>query len=137
MQNVRFRSVDEFLDYLPENELKVVEKLRRVVLDCVPGIREKLSYNVPYYEMNKGMFFIWPASVLWGQKQTYEGVRFGFQQGYLLTDETGFLEKGTRTQVFWHTFKTAGEIDIALLRTYIFEAVVIDEQAKKTNKKKR
>lgn len=131
MQDVHFNSIDEFLDYLPAGELKIVERLRKIIFDCVPHITEKLSYNVPFYKMNKGMFFIWPASVLWGKTKSYEGVRFGFQQGYLLTDELNYLDKGERKQVYYKDYLTIKEIDADLLRTYIFEAVMVDKQFKK------
>lgn len=131
MQDVRFNSIDEFLDYLPAAELKIVERLRKMIFECVPQITEKLSYNVPFYKMNKGMFFIWPASVLWGKTRSYEGVRFGFQQGYLLTDELNYLDKGERKQVYYRDYKTVKDIDADLLRTYIFEAVIVDKQFKK------
>jgi hypothetical protein len=131
MQNLRFGSVEEFLDFLPEEELKLVELLRKIIFNCAPGITEKLSYNVPFYKMHKGIFFIWPASVLWGNKQTYKGVRFGFQQGFLMADDTGYLEKGERKQVYWHDYPTIKEVDIELLKAYVFEALLIDEQLHK------
>ena len=90
MQNVSFKNVDEFLDFLPADELEITEVLRKLIFSCVPGITERLSYNTPFYKKNKGMFFIWPASVLWGNKKSYSGVRFGFQQGYLMSDELNF-----------------------------------------------
>jgi hypothetical protein len=58
MQTVSFRTVDEFLEFLPDDELKIVTLLRSTVFNCVPTIIEKLSYNVPFYKKNKGMFFI-------------------------------------------------------------------------------
>jgi len=134
MQNVSFKSVDEFLDFLPEDELRIVEILRRLVFDCVPGITEKISYNVPFYKKRNGMFFIWPASVLWGKKQTYEGVRFGFQQGNLLADEINFLDRGNRKQVYWRDFTKIKDIEIDLLKAYIFEAGIIDDQVKVVKK---
>lgn len=131
MQNVSFKSVDEFLEFLPEDELKIVEFLRVLIFDCVPGVVEKLSYNVPFYRKNKGLFFIWPASILWGNKKSYKGVRFGFQQGYLLSDEIGFLDRGERKQVYYKDYTTIKEADAELLRSFIFEAAEIDEQFKK------
>jgi hypothetical protein len=131
MQNVKFRSVDEFLDFLPEDELKMTLALRRLVFDCVPGVKEKLSFNVPFYTKNKGLFFIWPASVLWGKNKTYEGVRFGFQYGCLLADENNYLDKGDRKQVYWRDFMNPGQIDMDLLKAYIFEALLIDQSFKK------
>ncbi|MEI7802655.1 MAG: hypothetical protein WCI97_08430, partial [Bacteroidota bacterium] len=74
MQNVSFNSVDEFLEFLPADELKIVEVLRKIIFNAVPDIKEKLSYNIPFYSRHKNIFFIWPASVLWGTKKSYEGV---------------------------------------------------------------
>ena len=125
-QNVKFRSVEEFLEFLPPDELKMVQLLRKVVLDCLPNCTEKLSYNVPFYKINKGICFIWPASVLWGKSISFTGVRFGFNQGYLMRDEINFLEKGNRKQVFWKDFKSIKDIDVDLLKAYIFEAAEID-----------
>lgn len=135
MQNVSFQSMEEFLDYLPKDELKVVLLLRKIIFDCVPNITEKLSYNVPFYKKNKGMFLIWPASVLWGSKKSYTGVRFGFQQGYLMHDELNYLDKGNRKQVYWKDFLTLKDVDVAVLKTYIFEADEIDNKFKKIRNK--
>ena len=132
MQSVSFDSVDAFIEFLPPDELKVTKLLRSLILNNVPRVKEKLSYNVPFYSLNKGLFFIWPSSVLWGNKKTYEGVRFGFQQGYMLNDVLHYLERGERQQVYWKTFSTIKEIDTDTLKTYIFEAVNIDNQFKRT-----
>ena len=128
MQDVSFRNIDEFLEYLPEDELKIVNLLRKIIFDCVPNIKEKLSYNVPFYKKNKGMFFIWPASILWGKKKSYSGIRFGFQQGYLLPDDLNILNKGNRKQVYYLDLLNLKDIDV--LKTYIFDAALIDESLK-------
>jgi hypothetical protein len=126
MQNVRFRSIDEFLEYLPAKELKIVNALRQIVFDCIPGVTESLSYNVPYYRVRKTICFIWPASILWGRRQTYQGVRFGFAKGYRLLDEMRYLDRGDRKQVYWKDFNDLKEIDVALLKSYIYEAILLD-----------
>ena len=87
--------------------------------------------TVPFYKKNKSMFFIWPASVFWGRKQTYKGVRIGTQPKYLMSDETNYLDKGERKQVYWCDFTNIKDIDIDLLKTYIFEAAIIDKQFEK------
>jgi hypothetical protein len=141
MQSVSFKSMEEFLNYLPPEELEIVLFLRKIVFNCIPAAEERLSFNVPFFKKNKNICFIWPASVLWGKKKTYEGVRFGFTYGNLLDDETGYLEKDERKQVYWRTFTALKQIDVDLLKTYIFEAAVIDEQFKNAGntsaKKKR
>ncbi len=127
MQNVKFKTVDEFLDFLPPDELRIVEILRQLVLECMPEAEEKLAYNVPYYKMCRNICFIWPASVLWGKQKTYTGVRLGFTNGYLLQDEIDYLDKGDRKQVYWKDFKDTNQIDQELIKAYLYEAMILDQ----------
>jgi hypothetical protein len=127
MQQVSFGSIAECLDFLPEDELQITEFLRALIWECVPEVEERLSFNVPYYFRNAGLFFIWPGSVGWG-KATYKGVRFGFQSGYLIPDEIGYLDKAGRKMIYWRDFHSVAEIDVDVLRAYIFEAVLVDDQ---------
>lgn len=136
MQNVSFRHVDDFLEYLPEDELKIVMKLRSLVLDCIPDCIEKLNYNVPYYQRYSNICFIWPSSITWGGAMKRKHVRMGFTKGYLLTD-TGYLDKGTRKEVYWKDFTTMQEIDINQLRALLFEAVLVDEQTAKNQTRRK
>ena len=128
MQNVSFQSLDEFLEFLPEEERIVTTKLRNLVLDTLPEINERLSFNVPYYRLKKDICFIWPASVLWGKHKTYTGVRFGMTSGYLLHDETRYFNLGNRKQVTYRDFIQPTEIKIELLKAFLFEAAILDEQ---------
>ena len=131
MQKVKFGSVNEFLDYLPEEELVVVEALREIILETIPNVREKLSYNVPFYHRFKAMCFLWPGSVLWGSKQTYEGVRLGFTYGSLMHDPEDYLEKGTRKQVYTRDFLTLADVDLEVIRSFMYQAIEIDDTMKK------
>lgn len=133
-QSVSFISVNDFFDFLPENELKVVTYLREIVLDCIPECTEKLSYNVPYYSKHSRICFIWPPSVPWGNTQI-KGVQLGFCNGHLIDDEIGYLDRGTRKQVFWKEFNKTEDIDIYLLKSYLYDAVKIDEMLKRPKKK--
>lgn len=129
MQEVSFRHIDEFLEYLPADERKITELLRQIILDCDSRITEKLSFNVPYYKRYRQFCFIWPASVLWGKKKTYEGVRLGFTSGHLLSDATGYLDRGDRKFVSYKDFRSVTEIDAVILRSYLYEALAVDEDA--------
>lgn len=134
LQPVSFRSIDEFLGYIPPHEKKVVDVLRHLISDCIPGVKEKLSYNVPYYYRHSRICFIWPASVPWGNVKM-NGVQLGFCYGYLMQDESGFLEKGNRKQVYSRTFTDIREIDADLVRTLLFEAVEVDRRLQQNRKK--
>lgn len=129
MQEVSFGHIDEFLEYLPADQRMITELLRHIILGCDPRITEKLSYNVPYYKLHRQCCFIWPASILWGKKKTYEGVRLGFTSGHLLSDETGYLDRGDRKFVSYKDFRSITEIDADILRSYLYEALAIDEDA--------
>ncbi len=135
MQNISFDTVEDFLEFLPVDELRIVNVLRMLVLECMPDAIEKLSFNVPFYKRHKTVCFIWPASVFWGSKKTYEGVRFGFANGYLMQDEIGYLNKGGRKQIYWRDFTSVSEIDVSLLRAYLFEAMMIDDETKAIKKR--
>lgn len=127
----KFHSVAECLASLPDAERKIVDILRELALTNIPQVKEKLSYNVPYYYRFRRICFIWPASIPWG-KVPMHGVNFGFVNGHLLSDEAGYLELGGRKQVALKTFFDPYEIDGDLLRAYLFEAVDIDKQLSKS-----
>lgn len=93
-------------------------------MESIPQCREKLSYNVPYYYRHSRICFIWPGAVPWGKTTT--GVTFGFCNGHLLTDDTGYLEKGSRKQVFTKIYHDVREIDPDILRAFLYEAAEID-----------
>ena len=126
MQNVNFRTVGELLGFLPEEQLEMVEQLRTLVTECLPEIEEGLSFNVPFYRRHKLICYIWPGAVSWGGK-TWDGVEFGFNYGYLLADEIGYLDRGNRKQVYNKRFYPGDRIDEEILRAYLFEAWELDE----------
>ena len=125
-QKVKFHSVEEFLNFLPENELQLVNHLRNLIFQCLPHPTEKLLYNVPFYLQKSRICFIWPSSVPWGNVEM-DGVQLGFPNGYRMRDELDFLEKGNRKQVYTKTFFSLEEMDDHLIKTYLIEALRIDE----------
>lgn len=128
-QNIKFTSIEDFLEFLPKEELRIVNLLRAIILDCFPNPIEKLAYNVPYYYQYSRVCFIWPSSIPWGNVRK-DGVILGFVNGHLMRDEIGFLEASTRKQVRTKTFFNVSEIDPDLVKTYIFEALAVDESLK-------
>lgn len=126
-QKLKFRDVEDFLEYLPEQERKLVNRLRALEQSCLPDAEEQLSYNVPYYSRHSRICFIWPASVPWGKVPT-QRVVLGFCQGALLPDETGYLEKGNRTQVSTKTFAHLADIEEEVLKAFLYEALAVDDK---------
>jgi len=126
MQDVSFRGIQDFLDYLPADELVIVEKLRELIFQAIPDCHEKLAYNVPFFKRHANVCFIWPASVPWGNMHQ-QGVRLGFTKGYLIEDPIHYLEKGNRKEVYCKDFLTLEEINETLLLTYLSYAADTDE----------
>ncbi|MEZ4923412.1 MAG: DUF1801 domain-containing protein [Crocinitomicaceae bacterium] len=127
MQDFKFNSFVEFYEYLPESEQLMVGLLRDIIKQTIPDIKEKLSWNVPFYYRNKTICFIWPGSVPWGKK-TKNGVEFGFAKGYLMTPNN-YLETGNRKQVHLKTFYTLEEIekDVEQIISLLKEADKLDK----------
>ena len=92
MQDVYFEDVDDFLEYLPNEERVIVDFLRNLIFQCLPDVKEKLSYNVPYYYGKRRIAFIWPASVPWGMGQS-KVVLLGFCKGHLMKDSKKVLNR--------------------------------------------
>ena len=122
---IQFERVEEFLDYLSLHQLKIVEMLRKIIFDCIPDAKEKLSYNVPFYYRHSRICFIWPGEVPWGRVKK-EGVEIGFCKGHLLSDPS-YLNKGSRKEVYIKTFYQTKDIDTETLRLLLYEAVLVDE----------
>jgi hypothetical protein len=129
-QGIQFNTLEEFLNYLPEEEQEVVLFLRKIILECIPNCKEKLAYNVPFYYCHSRICYIWPASVPWGKVE--KGVAIGFCKNASFLDETFETTKFASK----NTFSTIKEIDVALLRQQIYEAVLLDEQIVKARRRK-
>lgn len=128
-KGISFNSVDDFLEYITDTERKMVEKLRKIIISCMPECKEKLAYNTPFYYLNKRVLYIWPSSVPWGGIKEKDVVVLGFCNGQHITDDSGILNKDGRKEIATMKFRSAKEIDADLLRSYIYEAILLDEQA--------
>ncbi|HKZ67265.1 MAG TPA: DUF1801 domain-containing protein [Chitinophagaceae bacterium] len=122
---IKFRSMMEFWDWLPENERIIVDVLRQIILENLPkACKEKLTYNVPFYYGKKRICLLWPGSVPWGGFKS--GVLLGFCHGNKLKDPADYLTHGTNKQVFYKIFNSVDEIDEMAIITLLKEAVKID-----------
>ena len=136
-QPISFGDMEEFLDYLPEDERKLVDALRHLIRACLPEAEERLAYNVPFYYGHSRLVFLWPGAVPWGGLRE-SGVQLGFCRGNLLPSRE-LLDQGTRREVYSLHFKAVAEIDVEFVRGLLFEAVEVDvmESARKQAKKQR
>ncbi len=128
MSTPKFNDVSDLMHFLPDNEKQITQFLRDVVLEYLPQCEEKLSYNVPYFFLNRAVCFIWPGSVLWGKKRQYDGVRFGFTSGHLLSRDLDYFKLDHRKYVTYRDFQSIEEIDIDIMKAYLFEAKEMDQE---------
>ena len=125
---IRFASAQELFDFLPQDERTLMERLREFIISEEPGLKERLSFNILAYKLRRDVCFIWPASVLWGGKKTYEGVRFGFSHADLLDDPSGYLQRGERKQVYWRHLQQLTKTDERMLAQLLAQAVARDQE---------
>jgi Domain of unknown function (DU1801) len=122
---IKFRSLVEFWEYLPEQERIITDVLRQIVLENLPAhCKERLTYNVPFYYGKRRICLLWPASVPWGGFKT--GVMLGFCQGNKLNDADHYLTHGSNKQVFYKIFQSADEIETEPIVSLLNEAIEID-----------
>ncbi len=119
---------------LPREERVMMQRLRAIIRECLPKASEQAYYGlgVPFYRHNRLICFIWPPSISWGPKRSKEtqaakGLSLGFCQGYLMSNEEGHLLAEGRKQVYCMYFQKPGDINEPLIRSLLFEAVIIDE----------
>lgn len=121
----KFKSLIDFLEFLPEEERIIVDVLREIIKENLPAnCKEKLSYNVPFFYGKKGICIIWPSTIPRGGIEN--GVLLGFWYGCKLKDEDNYLKHGTNKQIFYRIYLSADEIDEKAIVKLLKEAVELD-----------
>ncbi|MBP6238941.1 MAG: DUF1801 domain-containing protein [Saprospiraceae bacterium] len=124
---MKIKSLTELYDFLPENEMIIVDVLRSLIKDTLPDhCREKISYNVPFFYGKKGICIIWPSTIPRGGIK--DGVLLGFWYGNRLMDEDQYLLHGTNKQIFYKIFKDPDQIDEKAIVKLLDEAIKLDEK---------
>ncbi len=122
---LKYKNILELVNDLPEEERIIVDVLRQIILSAYPGhIKEKISYNVPFFYANKGIAIIWPATIPRGGIKS--GVLLGFWYGNRIKDEDHFLTHGTNKQIFYKIYKGPEQIDDKPILKLLTEAVKLD-----------
>jgi len=123
----KITSLVQLFDRLPENERIIVDVLRQIISENLPGYcKEKLAFNVPFFYGHKGICIIWPASIPRGGFK--QGVLLGFWRGNELKDEDHYLTHGTNKKVFYKIYNSFKEIDEKAIVKLLKEAADLDMQ---------
>jgi hypothetical protein len=132
---LKFQSISQLYDILPEHERIIVDVLRPLISENLPEYcKEKLSFNVPYFYENKGICIIWPSTVTGGGIKS--GVFFGFWYGNKLLDEDAYLLQGKNKQIFYRIYQTVDEIKPEAIIKLLKEAVSLDVMYASSKKRK-
>lgn len=123
---VKFNSLDDFMNSLPSEERKIVSHLWYLIDQSFMHYTVKLAYNVPFFYGNERICYIWPASVPWGNVNS--GVALGISKGSELTKlfPDSFEPTKTKEVRTIHFSKPDSHSD-DLIKSILQEAYIIDE----------
>jgi len=127
------KDIDDFIRELPKNEREIVRRLRMLVLEADPRIKEQFSYGVPYYFRKRRVCFIWPSSSKYGPKDAL--VSFGFCYGNQLSNEQGILLAEGRKQVRIIKYDALNKVDDEVIAPILQEALLVDQLTNSSRKK--
>ena len=129
------RSVDEYIESLPDERREICEIVRELILENVPGIIEKLSFKIPFYHYFGMFMYI---------NNTKEGIDVAFCRGKDLLEEFPQLNIKNRATIATVTIQNKNDIKKFNLRPLIVTAAAWNEEAKrlkipmvKTSRKKK
>lgn len=122
--SITIKSYTHLFELLPENERIIVDVLRQIILEALPGCKEKIAYNVPFFYGKKRICLIWPATIPRGGIK--QGVLLGFWHGNKLKDANNYLAHGTNKQVFYKIYYSPEEINEKAIKKLLREAAKID-----------
>jgi len=127
---MKIKSLLQLYEVLPDEQRIIVDILRQIIIENLPpNGKEKISYNVPFFNGNKGICIVWPAAIPRGGIK--EGVLLGFWYGNQLKDEDNYLIHGTNKQVYYKIFRSAEEIDEVAIVKLLKKAILLDKSFRK------
>jgi hypothetical protein len=111
------KEVTAYVEKLPTDIQKMVNKIRSIILNSAMEIEESIKYKIPFYS-HKGLFcYINP---------TNEKVIIGFSHGAEFSNEGNFL-LGSGKTVRHVIFKNLKDIKKAKFQSLVYEALIINE----------
>ncbi len=124
MKLAKHKDFDAFIEALLPTEQAICLRLRALILENFPELKEKFSYGAPYYFGSTRVFFMYPASLPYSGFT--EGVRLGFARGHLMSNEQDLLDMGDRKEVGYVLLQREGDVRESPLLEMLHEAVLLD-----------
>ena len=119
------KDFDSFLEALPPEEQNICLRLRNLILENCPGLKETWAYGAPFYKGRRRICFLYPASLPYSGLK--EGVNLGFNRANLLSNQQGLLDAGERKEVAYIRINSLQDIQENLLLEILQEAVLVDQ----------
>lgn len=116
------KKVDEYIESLPDERRELAALLRDLIIENVPGIEERLSFEIPFYHYF-GMFMY--------LNNTKEGIDVAFCRGKDLLEAFPQLELKSRAAIATVTVTSRKDITRLGIRELIINAAAWNEEAKK------
>ena len=122
----KYKDFDSFLDALSPSEQRICLRIRELILQNFPTLKETWAYGAPFYKGRSRVCFLYPASLPYSGVKA--GVNFGFNRGSLLSNEQGLLHMGDRKEVAYIAILTEKDIQEDLFLEILHEAVILDNE---------
>lgn len=110
--------------YILEKEQPVkaiLQKLHAIIMSCAPQMEARLTYNIPFYYYYGRLCYLNSKEI---------EVDLGFCRGALFA-ENPILGRTELKEVRIITHKNLYEIQVESLRSFIFEAMILNVMSKK------
>lgn len=121
----KHKDFDALLEAITPEERIICLRLRNLLLDNFPGLRETWAYGAPFYKGKSRICFFYPSSLPYSGIES--GVNLGFAKGYLLSNVQGLVKMGERKEVGYVHLTHSAEARDADLLEILQEAVILDE----------
>ena len=111
------KTVDRYIEGLEKSKGEIVTKVRQIILDASPNIKESIKWAQPVYESNGPFAYI---------KALKNDVNFGFWRGIDIVDPKEILQ-GSGEKMRHIKLKNFTDIDENLFSDFVRQAIELNK----------
>jgi hypothetical protein len=118
----KYTSVDDFIDHQLPHMQQLMQRLRILILNTHPKIREHLEINTPMYKVKQDVCYF-------GKIHPVKGLEVCFLRGFQLSNEQGLIESKGRKYIHGITLTNLTDLKSkeAAFLEILNEALILDE----------